>query len=700
MVRAGLIRQVGAGLWTWLPAGWRVHQTRRADRPRGDGRDRRPGDADAGAAAGRAVEAHRAATSIDELFKLQDRKGAELVLAMTHEEVVTTHVAQVVRSYRDLPLILYHFQIKERDEPRPRAGVLRTREFIMKDAYTFDRDAEGLDARYEKHIVRLRPHLRPLRAGVVPGRVRRRDDGRPRRARVHGAVRGGRERGRARAGLRGQRRGRRAPSRSRSSCPGRSTRPRRSRTPGLTTVDEVARRARRAGRRAAQGLPGRRRGPRAGAGARARRPPRQRDQAPQRARRATFRAGARGRGRASASARPASSARSAPTSPILLDDARGAGGGLRHRRQPRRRPPARRRARAATSPFERADVRTRRGGRHASTGSAIRIEPAIEVGNIFKLGTRYSEPLGATYLDEDGTRAARSGWAPTGSARRASPPPRSSSSPTSTGISWPRALAPFDVELVALGKPGTRGARARRAPLRRAARGTGLEVLYDDRDAGAGREVRRRRAARLPAAVTVGRRTLEPASSRSQVRRGREARSRAAGGRARRRWTSCGGRLPERAHSERVERARLTTRRLLGPRPLRARRRPRPCPGQPLHPWTIPNAIGFVRLALIPVFLVARATAPTTGTTALAAAIFFAVIGWRDYLDGIAARVTGQYSRLGALLDPLVDRLLVVSAWSCAGTSSCCRAGRSPCWSRASCSCSCSRASACAAASS
>src|SRR2546421_207578 len=71
---------------------------------------------------------------------------------MTHEEVITTHVAQVVRSYRDLPLILYHFQVKERDEPRPRAGVLRTREFIMKDSYTFDRDAEGLAVAYDRHV--------------------------------------------------------------------------------------------------------------------------------------------------------------------------------------------------------------------------------------------------------------------------------------------------------------------------------------------------------------------------------------------------------------------------------------------------------------------------------------------------------------------------------------------------------------------
>ena len=81
---------------------------------------------------------------IDEVFKLKDRRGAELVLALSHEETVTLHVAQAVRSYRELPMLLYHFQTKGRDEARPRAGVLRTREFIMKDAYSFDRDEEGL----------------------------------------------------------------------------------------------------------------------------------------------------------------------------------------------------------------------------------------------------------------------------------------------------------------------------------------------------------------------------------------------------------------------------------------------------------------------------------------------------------------------------------------------------------------------------
>jgi cardiolipin synthase len=81
--------------------------------------------------------------------------------------------------------------------------------------------------------------------------------------------------------------------------------------------------------------------------------------------------------------------------------------------------------------------------------------------------------------------------------------------------------------------------------------------------------------------------------------------------------------------------------------------------GSPLNPWTIPNAIGFARLALIPLFLVV-ALSSDDGVDALAATLF-AVIGWGDYADGIAARVTGQYSRLGALMDPVTDRLLVIS---------------------------------------
>src|SRR5215207_1400140 len=148
LVRAGMIRQLGAGLWTWLPAGWRVHenvvQIIREEMDAIGGLEMlmpvlHPAE----------LWQRSGRYGIPELLKLKDRKGADLVLAMTHEENITFHMASIVRSYRDLPRILYHFQTKERDEPRPRASVLRTREFIMKDAYTFDRDREGLDASYE-----------------------------------------------------------------------------------------------------------------------------------------------------------------------------------------------------------------------------------------------------------------------------------------------------------------------------------------------------------------------------------------------------------------------------------------------------------------------------------------------------------------------------------------------------------------------
>ena len=107
-----------------------------------------------------------------------------------------------------------------------------------------------------------------------------------------------------------------------------------------------------------------------------------------------------------------------------------------------------------------------------------------------------------------------------------------------------------------------------------------------------------------------------------------------------------------------VVRAQESTRRLLGidrsgPRP------PETLPGQPLRPWTIPNLIGFVRLALIPVLLVLGLR---SGDGRIASAsVLYAVVGGSDYLDGIAARLTGQYSRLGTLLDPVTDRLLVIS---------------------------------------
>jgi phosphatidylglycerophosphate synthase len=128
---------------------------------------------------------------------------------------------------------------------------------------------------------------------------------------------------------------------------------------------------------------------------------------------------------------------------------------------------------------------------------------------------------------------------------------------------------------------------------------------------------------------------------------------------------SCAGHEPGTAGREMTPGAdpigpprRLTFRRLSGldrsgPPP------PQTAAGEPLRPWTIPNAIGFVRLALIPVFLVVALSG--AGGPSVLAAVLFAVIGWGDYADGIAARVTRQYSRLGALMDPVTDRLLAIS---------------------------------------
>ena len=149
LVRGGFIRQVSAGIWTYLPLGWRVH--RKVEQIIREEMDAIGGQemlmplltpAELWQKSGRYV--------IPELFKLHDRAGREFVLPMTHEETVTFH-AREIQSYRELPKILYHLSVKNRDEPRPRGGLIRVREFIMKDAYSFDRDAEGLEASFQKH---------------------------------------------------------------------------------------------------------------------------------------------------------------------------------------------------------------------------------------------------------------------------------------------------------------------------------------------------------------------------------------------------------------------------------------------------------------------------------------------------------------------------------------------------------------------
>src|SRR5688572_26616187 len=149
LVRGGYIRQVGAGIWTYLPLGWRVHE-------RIVGIIREEIDGIGGQEMLMPLLTpfelwqQTGRDYIQEIFRLKDRNGRDYVLPMTHEETFTFH-AKELQSYRQLPQILYHFAIKERDEPRPRGALLRLREFIMKDAYSFDGDEAGLARSFELH---------------------------------------------------------------------------------------------------------------------------------------------------------------------------------------------------------------------------------------------------------------------------------------------------------------------------------------------------------------------------------------------------------------------------------------------------------------------------------------------------------------------------------------------------------------------
>ncbi len=519
MVRAGLIRQIGSGLWSWLPAGWRVHQNvvqvvREEMNAIGGLEMLMPvlHPAEPWKRTGR--------YAIDELFKLQDRRGAEMVLAMTHEEIVTGHVASAVRSYRDLPLILYHFQIKERDEPRPRAGVLRTREFIMKDAYTFDRDAEGLEAGYRKHVgaydrildrlglewyrvesdvgmmggIGAHEYMAPCLAGendvaLAPGYA----------ANVEVA----------------------SAEAQPVPLPTGLSAPEEVHTPGMTTVDQVA---------GALGVP---------AGALLKAFPVIVDEDAMRlvivrgdhrvneiklrnALGADFRA-ARADEVAERLGPPGFIGPVGAQMPILLDAAvavDGSGSYITGANRPdahlRGVVPGR------DFEFEPADVRSVVAGDTVG-GAAIRIEPAIEVGNLFKLGTRYSEPLGATYLDESGQ--AQLVWMGSygfGPARAAAAAVEQFAD--EKGISWPRAMAPFDVHVVVLGKAGSEE-RTLADGLYENLKELGLQVIYDDRDAGPGDKFADAELLGCPVRVTVGRRTLAAGELEVQIRRGRESRT-------------------------------------------------------------------------------------------------------------------------------------------------------------------------------
>ena len=519
MVRAGLVRQVGAGIWSWLPAGWRVHQ--RAAQIVREELDAIGGQEMLMPVLQPAELWQRTGRyGIDEQFALKDRRGADLVLAMTHEENVTMHVSKVVRSYRDLPLILYHFQVKERDEPRPRAGVLRTREFIMKDSYTFDRDADGLQHGYDLHI---QAYDRIFdRCGLEWYRVES-DVGMMGGLGAHEYMApcpaGENDVALSSAGYAANVEVASATPQPVEGLSGSAVES--VDTPGATTIEAVSK---------LLGVPpgalikafpviADERGP---ALVLTRGDHRLNDIKLQNALGQPFRPAQEDEVKEQFGSVPGFIGPIDARVPILADEAlRGLEGLVAGANEPDKHV----RGVEPGRDFEPewADVRSVEAGDTDASGAAIRIEPAIEVGNIFKLGTRYSEPLGATYLDESGKeQLIWMGSYGIGPARIAAAAVEQFAD--EQGISWPRSLAPWDVELVTLGKEGE-PARELADRLYGELIDGGLAVIYDDRDASAGGKFADAELLGVPLRLTIGKRSVEQGEVEAQIRRGQQKRS-------------------------------------------------------------------------------------------------------------------------------------------------------------------------------
>jgi prolyl-tRNA synthetase len=500
LVRGGFIRQVSAGVWTYMPLGWRVHQKvvqiiREEMNAIGGQEMLMPllTPVELWEATGRA--------EIPELFHLQDRTGRRFILPMTHEETVTFH-ARELRSYKELPQLWYHFALKGRDEPRPRGGLLRVREFIMKDAYSFDRDEDGVGRSFEANREAYKKIF--ARCGLETYDVQ-----------AESGIMGGKfsidflapsgsgentlvtcEHGDYAADLEVARAIPREPA-----FPERLDAPQEVETPGVATIEALA------------DLLG------IDEAATSKAMPVVKEDG------TLVLALVRGDDRLSETklydALPGSSR------PGTDDEIRagfGAGGGslgpigfdgeivadetLRegqfvaganrdgwHLRGVEA-------GRDYTPWF--ADLREpREGDRCPNCGGALTFRTAIEVGHIFNFGSFYSGPLQATFLDVDGREKPLLGGSygiGPGRVMAAAIEQRHDEQ----GIVWPRAIAPYDVHVIVL--PGV---EEQADEVARTLSDAGLDVLLDDRDQRAGEKFADADLIGCPVRVTVGRKTLE-----------------------------------------------------------------------------------------------------------------------------------------------------------------------------------------------
>ena len=242
MLRAGLIRRLAAGIYTWLPLGLRVHAQGRGDRARGDEPRRRDRAGRCRWCSRRSCGRNRGAGSAygPELLRFKDRHERDFVIQPTSEEVITDLARAELKSYRRLPVHFYQIQTKFRDERRPRFGIMRGREFVMKDGYSFHASYEDLQREYRNMYDTYTRIFTRLGLQVPRGGRRPRRDRRHRLAGIPRARRLGRGRDRVlpAVGLRRQRRARRGDGAGTRGAPKEEMK--KVATPGKKTCEDVA----------------------------------------------------------------------------------------------------------------------------------------------------------------------------------------------------------------------------------------------------------------------------------------------------------------------------------------------------------------------------------------------------------------------------------------------------------------------------
>jgi prolyl-tRNA synthetase len=499
LVRGGFIRQLSAGVWTSLPLGWRVH--RKVEQIIREEMDALGAQEMLGPILTPAELWQKTGRyDLPVVFKLQDRAGRPFVLPMTHEETFTFHAAEL-QSYRQLPQTWYHFGTKERDEPRPRGGLLRVREFIMKDSYSFDRGEEGLDVSFRRHSdayhriferCGLQFYEVEAESGEMGGSGSR-DFLAPTGSGENHLVRC--ENGDYAADVDA------ATGRpDAADFPAELGAPEEVETPGMKTIEDVSRFLEIDPRATAKAMPvvvdGRvvltlirgddrlNEAKLAAVLGQAVRPAHPEEI------QETF-------GAAGGSIGPVSAPVAVVADETLRDGQYvvGANRDDRHLRGVQ-----------AERDFnaEFADLReVREGDACPSCGGRLTVTTAIEVGHIFKLETFYSQPLGATFVDEDGQeKPLIMGSYGIGLGRTIAAIVEQHHD--KAGIAWPPAVAPYDVHVVSL--PGSEEiAESAATALDRA----GKSVLLDERDARAGEKFADADLIGCPTRITAGKKSLE-----------------------------------------------------------------------------------------------------------------------------------------------------------------------------------------------